>query len=483
MVLPDDFIIRTKQLLGDEYALLEMALQGEVPVSIRINLSKQTSVKTNDEKVKWCETGYYLPERPSFTFDPLFHAGCYYVQEASSMFLEQVVKQYITTPVVCLDLCAAPGGKSTHLTSLFPDKSLLVSNEVIHSRANVLKENLIKWGSPYTVVTCNDPKEIGRLTHLFDVIVADLPCSGEGMFRKDLNSRNEWSEANVQLCAARQRRIIHDVWNCLKPGGLLVYSTCTFNREENEENIRYLADIFNAEVLPVAVEDDWNISTAINETFPLYRFFPHKTKGEGFCLALLKKPDEERQTIQIPNLKFKIQNSKLILPSYNIGTHVGAPLAGAPAGAPAKWAPTGAPARGAPTVFLRSSDSFHFDINQNTIQAIPALYQDTCRILSHYLRVINAGVSIGEIKGKDLLPAPALALNTYFRSEAFPSVELTMEETIRYLHKEALVLSTDIPKGFIVVKYRNTPLGFVKNIGNRANNLYPQEWRIRRSLR
>ena len=315
MDIPHDFKIRTKQWLSDEYVSLEKALQEEAPVSIRLNPAKQTAPVSRYEKVKWCGTGYYLPERPSFTFDPLFHAGCYYVQEASSMFLEQVVKQYITSPVVCLDLCAAPGGKSTHLSSLLPERSLLVSNEVIHSRANVLKENLIKWGSPYTVVTCNDPKEIGQLTHLFDVIVADLPCSGEGMFRKDPNSRNEWSMANVQLCAARQRRIIHDIWNCLKPGGLLVYSTCTFNREENEENIRYLVKQFDAEVLSLTVEDGWNISPAIEESFPMYRFYQHKTKGEGFCLSLLKKPDAERQTIKAPKLK---SNNLTVLQSYSL---------------------------------------------------------------------------------------------------------------------------------------------------------------------
>jgi 16S rRNA C967 or C1407 C5-methylase (RsmB/RsmF family)/NOL1/NOP2/fmu family ribosome biogenesis protein len=451
MGFPQDFIIRTKQLLGDEYASLEKALDDEAPVSVRFNPAKQTAIKTNYEKVMWCETGYYLPERPSFTFDPLFHAGCYYVQEASSMFLEQVVKQYITHPVVCLDLCAAPGGKSTHLLSILPEESLLVSNEVIQSRATILKENLTKWGSPYTIVTCNDPKDIGRLTHLFDVIVADLPCSGEGMFRKDRNSRNEWSVANVQLCAARQRRIIHDVWYSLKPGGLLLYSSCTFNREENEENIRYLIDVLNAEVLPVAVEADWQISPAIDESFPMVRFYPHKTKGEGFCLCLLQKPDDEPKTIQIPN--FKSQDAKKNLSPFN---------------------------RSVFRSLIEHADNFHFDVNQNTIQAIPAFYHDTCRLLSHYLRVVSAGISVGEIKGNDLLPSPTLALNTSFRCESFPSVELTLEESIRYLQREALVLQADVPKGFIVVKYQNTPLGFVKNIGNRANNLFPQAWRIRK---
>jgi len=452
MAFPPDFSIRTKHWLGDAYVLLEKALQeDETPVSIRIHPAKKMTPESNYEKIKWCDTGYYLPERPSFTFDPLFHAGCYYVQEASSMFLEQVVKQYITTPVVCLDLCAAPGGKSTHLASLLPEGSLLVSNEVIHGRANILKENLIKWGMPNTVVTCNDPKEIGQLTHLFDMIVADLPCSGEGMFRKDLDSRDEWSMANVRLCAERQRRIIHDSWNCLKPGGLLVYSTCTFNREENEENIRYLVEQFEAEVLPVAVKDDWHISSAIDESFPMYRFYPHKTKGEGFCLALLRKPDCKRQTIQY---KTKNRQSTAPLPAQI-----------------KDW-----------RSWLIDADRFHFEVKQNIIQAISSSYRDTCQLLSHYLRIVSAGVLIGEIKGNDLQPSSVFALNTCFRSEAFPSVELTFEDSIRYLQREALVLQKDIPIGFVVVKYKSTPLGFVKNIGNRANNLFPQAWKIRKTL-
>ena len=449
MVFPSDFIRRTQQWLGDAYALLEKALLEESPVSIRMNPSKQTASVAGYEKVGWCDTGYYLPERPSFTLDPLFHAGCYYVQEASSMFIEQAVKQYISAPVICLDLCAAPGGKSTHLQTILPDQSLLVGNEVIYSRATVLQENLIKWGSPCMVVTQNDPKEIGQLTHLFDVIVADLPCSGEGMFRKDPDSRNEWSVANVRLCAARQRRIIHDVWESLKPGGLLLYSACTFNREENEENIHHLIEQLGVDVLPVSVEDAWNIGGAINESFPAYRFYPHRTKGEGFFFALLRKPAGELQTIRY---KAKNRQPEPPVPSYIKN-------------------------------YLINATNFRFFVRQNRIQAIPAPFQDTCQLLSDRLRVLSAGVVLGEIKGKDILPSPALALSTYFRQEAFPSVELTWEESIRYLQKEALILPATVPNGYIVVKYRNTPLGFVKNIGSRANNLFPQGWRVRKTVR
>ncbi|MDR2918904.1 MAG: rRNA cytosine-C5-methyltransferase [Tannerella sp.] len=447
MDFPNEFIVRTKLLLGENFPALEDALQKEAPVSIRLN-SNKLSATPSYEKVSWCNTGYYLQERPSFTFDPLFHAGCYYVQEASSMFLEQAIKQYIPNPAICLDLCAAPGGKSTHLASILPTGSLLVSNEVIRSRSVILAENTAKWGMPDTIVTSNDPKEIGKLTHLFDVIVADLPCSGEGMFRKDPESRNEWSIANVQLCATRQRRIIHDIWNALKPGGLLIYSTCTFNREENEENIQYLANTLNAEALPISVGNESLIYHAIQSDLPAYRFLPHLTKGEGFFIAILRKPESEKQQISSKNKKKQ------------------------------KQAPLPVPA----TVkdWITGYDRYQFFTSSNgSLQAIPVDHFDTYQFITETLHVISAGIPVGEVKGKDLVPTPALAFNLAFNQMSFTRVDLQWEEAIRFLQKEALTLPADIPKGFTLITFRNQPLGFVKNIGNRANNLYPQEWRIR----
>ena len=299
-------------------------MQADVPVSIRINEKKGTPAPVTDipdNRVAWCDTGYYLPERLSFTFDPLFHAGAYYVQEASSMFLEQAVRSHVKTPVRCLDLCAAPGGKSTHLAACLPEGSLLVSNEVIRSRSHILAENIAKWGNPNCIVTNNDPKEIGCLTHFFDVIIADVPCSGEGMFRKDTDSTGEWSIANVELCAGRGRRIIHDVWNALKPGGLLIYSTCTYNTEEDEENIHYITEELGAEALPIPIKDEWQITGPLKYNHPVYRFFPHKTKGEGFFLAALRKADGETEEIRFKN-KNKKKRGKLLLPSRKLSNPI-----------------------------------------------------------------------------------------------------------------------------------------------------------------
>ena len=441
MALPIDFITRTRALLGNEFDSFEAALQADVPVSIRINEKKGAPIPaadTPDNRVAWCDTGYYLPERLSFTFDPLFHAGAYYVQEASSMFLEQVIRSHVKTPVRCLDLCAAPGGKSTHLAACLPEGSLLVSNEVIRSRSHILAENIAKWGNPNCVVTNNDPKEIGRLTHFFDVIVADVPCSGEGMFRKDTDSTGEWSIANVALCAGRGRRIIHDIWNALKPGGLLIYSTCTYNTEEDEE------------ALPIpAVKDEWQITGPLKYNHPVYRFFPHKTKGEGFFLAALRKADGEAEEI-----RFKNKNKK----------------------EKGKTAPA---IPKAVKSFLSDTSSFSPEWSGSILRMLPESVRGAYPLLREHLRILSAGICIGEAKGKDFIPAEELALSTALRPDAFPVADLDWDDAIRYLKKEALLLPAGTEKGYVLVRHKKFPLGFAKHLGNRANNLYPQEWRIR----
>ncbi|MDR3267556.1 MAG: rRNA cytosine-C5-methyltransferase [Tannerella sp.] len=443
MFLPSDFTTRMSLWMGD-YALLETALQQEAPVSIRLHPDKGATAQPRYEKVPWCDTGYYLPERPAFTFDPLFHAGAYYVQEAASMFLEQAVKQYVSSPCLCLDLCAAPGGKATHLLRLLPDGSLLVANEVVRSRCAVLAENTAKWGAPHVVVTNNGAEAFGRLGQVFDLVVVDAPCSGEGMFRKDVASREEWSVAGVHHCAARQRRILHDVWDALKPGGICIYSTCTFNREENEENIRYFAETLPAEVLPVSVGRDWGVSCGGDGTYPSYRFFPHKTRGEGFFLAVLRKTEGHEQ-----RLRRKVKNRL-----------------------PASRRPLGV------EEWLTGKEPFHFDVKGTDVRAIPASCGEMYEWLAERLHIVSAGVQVGVLKGKEVLPSAALALSVAFRREAFPVVELSWPDAVGYLQKKALILPDDTPKGCVAVTYRHIPLGFVKHVGSRANNLYPQEWRI-----
>ena len=453
MNLPQAFIEKTRQLLGDEaYTSFEEALQTETPVSIRPNRMK-CSQPVEGEPIPWASSGAYLKNRPTFTFDPLFHAGCYYVQEASSMFVEKVLQEYVKESVVMLDLCAAPGGKSTLCRGVLPEGSLLVANEVMRNRSQILAENLIKWGHPEVVVTNNDPADFTDLTHLFDVILTDVPCSGEGMFRKDQVAVDEWSLENVDICWKRQRRILADIWPALKPGGILIYSTCTFNREEDEDNVAWIAKELDADILSVPVEDSWGITGNLTEKdFPVYRFLPHKTKGEGFFLAALRKHEGEVETVTLRTEKKK-------------------------KGKETKQKPLPVPKEA--KAWLEDSSEYALAMKDTNVVAFPKAYENEYALLQQTLKVIHAGITLGEIKGKDLIPHHSLAMSTALASDAFPRAEVTYEQAIAYLRKEGLILDADVPRGYVLLTYQGVPLGFMKNIGNRANNLYPQEWRIR----
>ena len=470
MELPASFIDYTRALLGDEeYDKLAVALQQEPPVSIRLNQLKINH--SLSDKVPWSSEGFYLEERLTFTFDPLFHAGCYYVQEASSMFVEQVLRQYITGPVKMLDLCAAPGGKSTHARSVLPEGSLLVANEVIRNRSQILAENLTKWGHPDVVVTNNDPADFAALPSFFDVILTDVPCSGEGMFRKDPVAVEEWSPENVEICWQRQRRIIGDIWDTLKPGGILIYSTCTFNTKEDEENARWIQQEYGGEPLTVQVQENWNITGDLlsdkgdhsKSSIPVYHFFPHKTKGEGFFLVAFRKPETEEEIPVSSSAKekaFKKKDKK--------GTAASSPVSKEYLNMAKSW------------LNDENSDKYILLAEGTNIRAFSQYYTNELATMKQSLKIVSAGIEIGEVKGKDLIPNHALAMCTSLLCrEAFATEEISYEQAITYLRKEAITLPVTAPRGYVLLTYRHIPLGFVKNIGNRANNLYPQEWRIR----
>ncbi|MGN1376107.1 MAG: hypothetical protein ACI4V5_06085 [Prevotella sp.] len=463
MVLPQDFINRTKDLMGDDlWATMSNALEQDSTVSIRLNRrkwsTKEIDVNNCDGKVAWCEDGFYLSDRPPFTFDPLMHAGCYYVQEASSMFLYHVLKEFIPErPLTALDMCAAPGGKSSILAGLLPEESLLVCNEPNKARANILAENMQKFGRPDVIVTCNYPKEIRQSGLTFDIIITDVPCSGEGMFRKDTQAKDEWSLQNVQKCATLQREIVEEAWQCLNPGGTLIYSTCTFNAEENECNVYQLSEKFGAEIMSVGINDEWNITGALTSdiNIPAYRFIPGKTRGEGLFMAVLKKDSDAPSLTKDRNGRKEKQNKQ-------------------------KKEKTAGETR--PDKSWICKPDIYTAVNRsNTFYAIPntwlSSYEKACRSLN----ILTAGIPLGEIKGKDIVPAQGLALSCELNRDIFPTVELEYAQAIEYLRKEAIRLPHDIPTGYILLTFRNIPLGFCKNIGNRANNLYPAEWKIRSS--
>ena len=443
MNLPQKFIERTQNLLKDDYVAFEQALNQPSPTSIRVN--NKIDYKPNEDNVDWCDHGYYLKDRPLFTADPFLHAGVYYVQEASSMFLSVAVKQYFQDAETVLDLCAAPGGKSTLLTQYLSDNSLLVSNEIIRSRAYILAENISKWGNPNVIVSNNEPADFSKLESFFDAMVVDAPCSGEGMFRKDPDSISEWSEANVDFCAERQRTILADVWDALKPGGILVYSTCTYNRAENEENVKWICEDLGAEILSL----DIDLNKDIIVTDAGYRFFPHRTKGEGFFLSVLRKSDDTTSFFR--NTKADIKKGTKFVNQLEFPFQ------------------------------LKNDKKWLLVDDNNFVRAYEAEKWSKFAALNKMLRCIESGILIAEIKGKDVIPATQLALSKEFDSGSVNTVELDYETAISFLKKEALVMPNE-PKGYLLVKYKNVPLGWVKNIGNRCNNLYPNNWRIRMNL-
>ena len=454
MDLPTSFEQDMRSLLGTDYTAFREGLLDEPAISIRLNRAKCATIP-DYEPVPWATDGYYLQERPQFTFDPLFHAGCYYVQEASSMFVEQAIRQHLGEAHAALDLCAAPGGKSTLLRSLLPDECVLVSNEVIRPRAQVLAENITKWGHPRCIVTSNYPTDFTPLGPLFDFILVDAPCSGEGMFRKDEVAVSEWSPENVKVCWQRQRNILTDIWPTLRPGGLLIYSTCTFNTQEDEGNVYWMMNHLGAECLPIAVDPRWGITPSLLPNVPhAYRFLPGRTRGEGFFLAALRKPSDAPSIVQDTTQRDH-KKSKGKQPASTIPTEC------------KQW--------------LDESCNYTYKLMGDEVVAISANMESLHTLLTDSLHVLKSGIALAEIKGRDALPAHTLAMSTALRTDTFVRCELSYTDALRYLHREAIALPTDIPRGFVLVTYRDTPLGFVKNLGNRANNLYPNEWRIRSS--
>jgi 16S rRNA C967 or C1407 C5-methylase (RsmB/RsmF family) len=401
--LPEDFIRETRLVMGEErFNRFMKAFDEEAPTSIRLNpriINNEKLVMSNCDysaAVPWCPEGYYLEDRPQFTFDPLFHAGCYYVQEAASMFITHVLRSLGNhnssflishSSLSVLDMCAAPGGKSTAMRTVLPENCTLVSNEPIANRAQILLENITKWGYDNCIVTNNYPRDFRKAKAKFDVILCDVPCSGEGMFRKDPNAISEWSLQNVEKCWRLQREIVADVWECLNPGGVLIYSTCTYNTKENEENVRWILENYDAEMVSIPTEPEWNITGSLLEGFdaPVYRFIPGITRSEGLFVAVL----QHRGTV--PRVSKERQRL-------------------------------------------------------NYTGTVPSV-----------LRRLTPDLPQGD----------------------FPCIDLPYQDALKYLRGEALVLPADTPRGIVTVTYKGFALGPMKNVGNRANNLYPKPWRIK----
>lgn len=455
--LDPQFITQTRQVMGNErFERFLRAFEEEPPVSVRTNPFKH-ALLPEGEQVPWCPTGYYLPDRPAFTFDPLLHAGAYYVQEAGSMFIDRILRQYVTRPVTMLDLCAAPGGKSTVARTALPEGSLLFSNEPMRQRANVLAENLQKFGHPDVIVTNNYPQDYRKSGLRFDVILTDVPCSGEGMFRKDEGAIGEWSTQNVANCQKLQREIVNDAWQCLKPGGLLIYSTCTFNTLEDEENALWIEQELGGTFLTVDTEPSWHITPSLlagQEAMPVYRFIPGITRSEGLFVCAFRKPGDETDDTG-KALKTKKKKDKRRENQKANGAKPAIP----------SW--------------IDRQEQYAVHLNGDTLTAIPQAW-DTVYEAASSLRILHAGITMGTLKGKNIIPHQSLAQSLCLDRSAFPSVDVDYSTAMAYLRSEAITLPAGTPTGYVLLTYGGkTPLGFVKNIGNRANNLYPTEWKIK----
>lgn len=401
-----------------------------------------------ENPVPWCPHGYYLKERPSFTFDPLFHAGLYYVQEASSMFLYEILRQTInenTAGKKVLDLCAAPGGKSTLLASYFKD-GLVVANEVIKNRANILTENITKWGTGNVVVTNNDPVHFQRLDSFFDVMVIDAPCSGSGLFRKDKEAITEWSEEAVNLCSARQQRIIADAYSCLQQDGILIYSTCSYSKEEDEELLDWMMDNFQLSTVSIQLKGEWNTIETLSTKHKAfgYRFYPDKTKGEGFFTAAFIKKEGGY--------------------SYH---SINQPLSVVSKKETEAWLP-----------WLDKESALSFIKQKDIFIAIPNVAHQYLPFLQKNLYIKQAGIAVGEIKGKDVIPHHALAVSTVANS-SLQFLDLTRDQAIQFLQKKEVNIEvSSLQKGWHLATYCGIHLGWLKVLPNRLNNYYPAEWRI-----
>lgn len=443
---PQDFIQQIRTLFGEESEFFLKALDQPAATSIRLNPFKPSTCFTKEQVVPWCEQGRILANRPEFIFDPLFHAGAYYVQESSSMFLHHVLSQLLSTfskQVKVLDLCAAPGGKSTLINSLLKPTDLLVSNEIIKSRAGILEENMLKWGQPNVVISNNDPNDLGTLTDFFDIIVIDAPCSGEGLFRRDKQAIEEWSTDNVALCEARQQRIVADVIQSLKPGGFLVYSTCTYNTSENEQNVKWMIQQWNLQSVEIVVPQEWPVAPSLDNTLLAYRFSPHNVTGEGLFMACLQKPDDV-QPLKGRPYKRKDKISKQQLDSVR--------------------------------TWLANADDFEIVMVGERVHAIPVSLAESFQQLTHHLYLKNAGVFMGTFAKNELIPSHHLALSNVL-SQSVQRLDISKEEAIKYLRKDNLVLDTPL-RGWTVVTYQDLPLGWVKVLPNRLNNYLPSHLRI-----
>lgn len=451
--LPPAFVEMLRGYGSVAEPLLDALAGTEPSLAVRVNNIKGIVPAIEADAVPWLPgRGFYLEQRPLFAADPAWHQGLYYVQDASSMAMTAVVDEicrryYGDQPVRYLDACAAPGGKTIAAIEALPQGSVVLANEYDRKRSAALLENVAKHGYPSVALSCADAASLGKLGPVFDIVAVDAPCSGEGMMRKEPEAVAQWSEGLVAACANTQRDILAGVWQCLKPGGVLIYSTCTFNRVENEHNLAFIVENLGGESIPLATGAYPGVCVGLDTPYHCYRFMPGHVRGEGLFVAAVRKPDESFREPKMKPLQAKVPTA--------VADFAGAHLADADGMA----------------LFADTAESF---------SVCPVSQAPFMAYLVSKLRLLRRGLPLCTIKGRDLLPAWELAFSTALRAASFPTLDLDLGAALAYLHGDSLSdIPADLPKGIAAACYGGRPLGFIKNIGRRANNLYPEALRLR----
>lgn len=442
---PDNFRESVANVIKDWDAFAK-AHEEESPVSIRINPGKISGPFELDP-VPWNPNGYYLNRRPHFTMDPWFQAGVYYPQEPGSMMLDHILRQLPLERgnLRVLDLCAAPGGKSTLILDWLDGEGFLVCNEVIGKRARILRENLDKWGHANRLVTNSDPVHFGKLGKVFDIVVIDAPCSGEGMFRKTPDAVQMWNEDIVEHCHQRQLRIVRDALECLKPGGFLIYSTCTYNTRENEEVLAPIKDEFDAQPVSIDAPSQWGIYSSERHGIPSYRFLPHRLNSEGFCISVLQMPAVSRRIKK--DKRIKKQSATRAASGEVIGP----------------W--------------LLSPQRFAWLEHRKQNFFLPADMYEFAHHIAAKIHVLTIGTEAGRIIRGELIPAAPLALSVDLDSAYLTSVALSDDQIIDYLCKRD-IREVAVKNGWTLCTYRGMTIGWAKTVDGKLKNHWPKEWRI-----
>ena len=441
-----------KDLLGDEYQAYLDSFEEPRIYGLRVNTLKWTSEQCRQvygdfQQVPWIANGLLYPEERRMAKDPYYYAGLYYLQEPSAMTPASVLPVEPGDRV--LDLCAAPGGKSTELGAKLMGKGVLIANDISNSRAKALLKNLELFGIPNLCVTSETPEKLASVFGpFFDKILVDAPCSGEGMFRKDPDLIKSWMERGPQYYAPLQRQILTSAVQMLKPGGMLLYSTCTFAKEEDENTIQWLLDTHpDMKLVPLT---PWEGACSGLDGMPVIRLFPHKIEGEGHFLALLQKdagadaePDTQAYTNTVPAEVRRLEKESDYL----------------------QW-----------EAMLKSP----LDRSRMMVRDGMVYYLPECFDQSWKLRYLRTGLLLGEWKKNRFEPSQAVAMVLQLR-EFSQSLSLTAidERSIRYLKGETIFPDPEetLQKGWVLVGVDGYPLGWAKYTGSSLKNKYYPGWR------